>query len=336
MTDRRIVVAALASSVAAAHFAAGAQMTEKVWKVGYIGLAPTGASSEGERLVTAFLQVLTDNGFVEGKNLVFERRATEGRDVERAPALVAELIGLRVDVLVTLTTVVTRAAKEATTTIPIVMTVVSDPVISGFAVSLSRPGGNITGMTDFDNDLTSKRLELLKAVAPKAVRVAYMNDDLGMRFSAAQADALNKEHDAAARALGISLLRVSFNAPRDFEAAAATIVRERADALLIGGVSATTLRNEIAEFAMRQRLPSLAAGRSNSLAGALMSYGPDYTENWRKAAGYVARILNGAKPAELPIERPTKLELIINLKTANAIGLTIPQSLLLRATEVLQ
>ena len=128
-------------------------------------------------------------------------------------------------------------------------------------------------MTDFDNDLTSKRLELLKAVAPKAVRVAYMNDDLGMRFSAAQADALNKEHDAAARALGISLLRVSFNAPRDFEAAAATIVRERADALLIGGVSATTLRNEIAEFAMRQRLPSLAAGRSNSLAGALMSYG---------------------------------------------------------------
>ena len=185
MTDRRIVVAALASSVAAAHFAAGAQMTEKVWKVGYISLAPTGASSEGERLVTAFLQVLTDNGFVEGKNLVFERRATEGRDVERAPALVAELIGLRVDVLVTLTTVVTRAAKEATTTIPIVMTVVSDPVISGFAVSLSRPGGNITGMTDFDNDLTSKRLELLKAVAPKTVRVAYMNDDLGRRFSAA-------------------------------------------------------------------------------------------------------------------------------------------------------
>ena len=135
--------------------------------------------------------------------------------------------------------------------------------------------------------------------------------------------------------MGISLLRVSFNAPRDFEAAAATIVRERADALLIGGVSASA-RNEIAEFAMRQRLPSLAAGRSNSLAGALMSYGPDYTENWRKAAGYVARILNGAKPAELPIERPTKLELIINLKTANAIGLTIPQSLLLRAAEVLQ
>ena len=336
MIDRRIVIAALASSVVAASFAVRAQTSEKVWKVGYIGFSPAGASPQADSWMAAFLQILKDNGFVEGKNLVFERRATEGRDAERGPALVAELIGLRVDVLVTLSTVVTRAAKEATTTTPIVMTMVSDPVASGFAASLARPGGNITGMTDFDNDLTAKRLEMLKAAAPKAIRVALVSDSLSRRFGVAQADALNKEHDTAARALGISLLRVSLDSPQDFEAAAAAVVRERADALLVAGAPAVIVRKDIADFAIRQRLPWLGASRLDPLAGALMSYGPDYANNWCKAATYVAKILNGAKPADPPIERPTKVELIINLKTAKAIGLTIPQAVLLRADEVIE
>ena len=268
--------------------------------------------------------------------MVFERRATEGR-ADRAPALIAELIRLRVDVLVVVGTPVARAAKEATTTIPIVMANASDPVASGLVASLARPGGDITGMTDFEDDLYPKRLELLKAAAPRIGRVAFVQEDYTRRLDAAKLIAMNKEQEAAAQSLGISLLRVLMNTPQDFESATATIVRERADALLLGGRAAHyVVRKEMAEFSIRQRLPSITTSRPAGSGGALISYGADHAYNFRTVATYVAKMLNGATPADLPVERPTKLELIINLKTAKAIGLTIPQSLLLRADEVIR
>ncbi|HEX7562233.1 MAG TPA: ABC transporter substrate-binding protein [Bradyrhizobium sp.] len=281
------------------------------------------------------MQELSASGFVVGKNAVLERRALEGRG-DRAPALVAELIGLRVDVLVVYGTLASLAAKAATTTIPVVMLDTSDPVASGLVVSLARPGGNITGLTDFEDDLYPKRFELLKAAAPRTARVAFVQEDKSLRFDAAAYDALKRKEDAAAQALGIDLLRIVMRTSQDFEKVTATIMRERVDALLLTGQGAYVMRREFAEFAIRQRLPLMVSGRAAGTGGALMSYGPDPADNLRKAATFVAKILNGAKPADLPIERPTKVELVINLKTAKAIGLTIPQSLLLRADELIQ
>ena len=268
--------------------------------------------------------------------MVLERRAMAGR-VERAPELIAELIALRVDILVVVSPVAVRAAKTATTTIPIVMILGSDPVAGGLVASLARPGGNITGFTDFNDDLNPKRLELLKAAAPRAVRVAFIEPDYTGRFSAAQLDARSKEYDTAARGLGIGLLTVPLKVPQGFEAATAAIVRGRADAMLIDdGATTFFLRRELADFAIQQRLPSIVANRSALTGGALMSDGLDLADNWRKAAASVATILNGAKPAELLIERPTKVEFVINLKTAKELGFTIPRSLLPRADDAIQ
>jgi len=333
--ERRLFVGALASSFLAAPFATNGQPTDKIWRLGYLGMVPAGASPETDRLIEAFLHELRQNGFVEGKNLILERRAIESR-YDRIPALVAELIGLRVDVLVIVSNVAARAAKEATTT-PIVMPNMTDPVAGGLIYSLARPGGNVTGVTAFDDDLNPKRLELLKAVAPKAVRVAFVLGHQPSRIDASQVDELNKNLETAARSLGISLVRVLVSTPHDVESAAVTIARERADAMLIGADSNTmALRKEIADIAIRQRLPSIVPHRSAGTGGALMSYGPDLTDNFREAATYVAKILNGANPADLPVKRPTKPELVINLKTAKAIGLPIPQAVLLRADEVIQ
>jgi putative tryptophan/tyrosine transport system substrate-binding protein len=237
------------------------------------------------------------------------------------------LIRLRVDVLVTLYGI---AVTDATTTIPIVLTNISDPATYGLVATLAHPGTNVTGLTTMLDDLYPKRLELLKAAAPGTVSVAFVGD------VTPRADGANNL-DAAAGALGIKLLRIPLKTLQEFERMTATIVRERADALLVGDNAVTySLRKEIADFAIRQRLPAIVAHRAEGAGGALMSYGPDLADNLRKAGTYVAKILNGAKPADLPIERPTKVELIINLKTAKAISLTIPQSLLLRADEVIQ
>ncbi len=336
MIDRRLFIGVLAGSVSATSFAADAKTTGKVWRIGYLGTVPAGASPESDRVFAAFTQGLGDSGFVEGRNFALERRAMEGR-VDRAPALVADLIRLRVDVLVVATVAAARAAKEATTSTPIVMLHGTDPVASGLVASLARPGGNVTGVTDFNDDLNPKRLELLKAAAPKAVRIAFIQPDYTGRFDAAQLEALNRDYDVAARALGVSLRRVPLKKLQDFEATCAAIVGERADAMLIDDGSITyLLRKEVADFAIRQRLPSIVANRSALTGGAMMSYGPDMADNWRKAASYVVRIFNGAKPADLPVERPTKVELVIDQKTAKAIGITIPQALLLRADEVLR
>jgi len=228
------------------------------------------------------------------------------------------------------------AARAATTRIPIVIMGVSDPVASGLAASFARPGGNVTGLSDFSEDLEAKRLELIKAAVPKAFRVALLQDDETRRYGAAKGDAARRKLEAAAKALGISLVRIVMESARDFQGTTAAIMREHVDAIVASADSIYSVRKEFAEFAIGRRIPSIVGNRAVITGGALMSYGADYTDIFRKAATYVAKILNGANPEDLPIEQPTKVELVINLKTAKAIGLTIPQSLLLRADEVIE
>lgn len=197
------------------------------------------------------------------------------------------------------------------------------------------PAGNITGLTDFDDDLYPKRFELLKAAAPGITRLAFVENTT--LLDATKASALNTEYQAAARSLGLALIRIALNATQDFERTTAAVVHERADALVIGhSATAYLLRKEFADFAIRCRLPAMAANRTEGGGGALMSYGPDLVDIFRKAGIYIAKILNGTKPADLPVERPTKIELVVNLKTARAIGLTIPQAVLLRADELVR
>jgi putative ABC transport system substrate-binding protein len=334
LIDRRRLIAAFASGPLVVPLAALGQSKEKVRRIGYIEFAAPGDSVYNDRRMALFVRELADRGYVDGKNVVLERRAVGGRE-DRIPALVAELVSLRVDVLVVVATPLTRAAKAATTTIPIVMLGASDPVGRGLVASLARPGGNITGLADFSTDLIPKKLELLKAAAPNITRVALVHQVDARYYDAAVTSALNQRYDMAARGLGISVVQVVLNEMRDFDRAAATVVRERADALLVDTTAVNyALRKDFTEFAIRERLPSIVT-TSYSEAG-LLAYGSDYFEVWRKGANYVAKILNGAKPAELPIEQPTRLELIVNLKMAKAIGLTIPQSLLLRADELIE
>ena len=268
--------------------------------------------------------------------MLFERRATEGH-VDRVPAFMAEFIALNVDVIAVVTTAASLAAKSVTSKIPLVMLTVSDPVDNGLVNSLARPGGNITGISDFGEELSFKLLELLKAAAPGITRVAYIHEDFGGRMKAAKFDEFNKGLNAYAKVLGIELRNVLLNAPQDLERVTAEVVRERADALVLSGNSGVyAVRKEIYDFAILRGLPTISENRAGGTGGALMSYGADVADIFRKGATYVAKILNGAKPADLPIERPTKFELIVYLQTAKAIGLTIPQSLLLLADEVIQ
>ena len=248
----------------------------------------------------------------------------------------ADLVRLNVDVIVVISAPGAKAAKEASATIPIVMAGTSDPVGAGLEASLARPGGTITGISDYQLDLIPKRIELLRAAAPKVVRVANLFGNFG-GFGAEKLAALASERDAAAKAMGMSLLQIQMNTPQDFDSATAAVVRERPDALLLSpNPTNFVLRWELAEFAARQRLPTMAARREEAFAGMLMSYGPSNLDIWRASAVYVDKIFKGAKPGDLPIEQPTKFELVINLKTAKTLGLTIPQSLLLRPDEVIQ
>ena len=310
-----------------------AQQAGKVWRIGFMNATPLTNPAAAENW-EAFRLALQKHGYVEGRNVVFERRFSEGQDA-RFPALVSELVSLNVDALVTGTGPSVNAAKEATSTIPIVIAAVSDPVGRGLVNSLARPGGNITGVADYQSDLNPKRLELLKAAVPKAAHVVVVTNAAG--WEPAKRATQQTDLDVAAQGMGITLLRVVLNAPVEFNSVTATIVRGHPDALLINPVPITfQLHKELAEFAAKQRLPAMAGNRSHALAGILMSYGPSVPEMYRRAADYVAKILRGAKPADLPIEQPTKFDLVINLKTAKALGLTIPPSLLGRADEVIQ
>ena len=281
--------------------------------------------------VEGFRQGLRDLKYVEGQNISIEWRSAEGVD-ERLPNLAAELVQLKVDVIFTQGTPATKAAMEATKKIPIVMTNVRDPIGAGLIPGLAHPGGNVTGLTNILSDLGGKQLELLKEVSPKISRVAALWDP----FNAGNVTWL-EQMKAAATALRITVQPLKVHARNDFEPALAAIKSEHADALNVQGNAVTnTYRIEIVNFAIKNRLPSMYGGGGSAEIGGLMSYGPDAVELYRRGATYVDKILKGAKPGDLPVEQPTKFELVINLKTAKQIGLTIPQSVLFRADRVIR
>ena len=315
---------------------ANAQPTGKIWRVGYLGNTPT-TDPDVARNWGAFREELQNRGYVEGKNLTLELRFAEG-DPRRYPALAAALKDLHVDIIVALTNPAARAAKDATSTIPIVMVSVEDPVGTGLTNNLAHPIGNITGVTDYALDLVPKRLEFLKAAIPAASRVAFVRCLRCVASDETKKEAARKsEWEAAAGKLGLTLLEVDLSSPQDLDTTTAAALAAHADALFLDySPIHFILRKELAGFAMRQRLPLFVLLREQVVAGGLMSYGPSVADQFRKAAVYVDKILRGASPSDLPIEQPTKLELVINLETAKALGITIPQSLLLRADELIQ
>jgi len=310
--------------------AAEAQQGAKVPRIGY--LAPNLAASP--HLPEAFRQGLRDLGYVEGRNLVIEYRDAEGK-FERFPALAAELVALKVDVIVAPPTAAALAAKQATRTLPIVFAVVGDPVTSGLITSLARPGGNVTGLSNLTPELVGKCLELLTQAVPGVSRVAvlWQPGALGERT---EKDML-KVADVAARALGVRLQVIEARGPADLERAFSDMTRARAGALtVLTSAMFFVERRRLVDLAARNRLPAVYPWREGVDAGGLMAYGPNFVDLFRRAATFVDKILKGAKPADLPVEQPTKFELMINLKTAKALRLTIPQSLLARADHVIQ
>jgi putative ABC transport system substrate-binding protein len=308
---------------------AEAQQPKKVPRIGHLtGTLSSANSSRRE----AFRQGLRELGYVEGKNTVVEWRAAEEK-LDRLPALAAELVRLKVDIIVTGGSSPTRAAKEATTTIPIVMTQDADPVGSGFVASLARPGGNITGLSTLAPELSGKRLELLKEIVPKLSRVAVF----GTSTQPGNEQSL-KEVELAAKAFGVKLQYLDVLSSKDVDTAFRAATKGRADAVLtlLPGRVASSQRTQIAEFAVKNRLPVIYNSATWAEAGGLMSYGTSTTDLDRHAATYVDKILKGAKPADLPVEQPKKFELIINLKAAKQIGLTIPPNVLARADRVIK
>ncbi len=327
-------IVALAMAIAAAPLAAEAQQAGKVYRVGLIFASSPVSEMAGPQpvnpLVRAFAHGLRDLGYVEGQNLILERQSAAGR-FERFGDLVAGLVRLKADVIVTVTDQMARAAKAVTKTVPIVMGTSVDPVYHGLVQSLARPGGNVTGLTiSVSPEIEAKRLELLRDALPRTIRVAYLGtrEDWEAPYG--------RSVQAAARILGVTLV-LAEHTPNEYTNAFAKISRARPDALFVSwNPPAFVHRRLIVDFATQTRLPSTHYFRESVEAGGLMSYGPDLADLFRRAAGYVDKILKGAKPADLPIEQPTKFELVINLKTAKALGLTVPQSVLVRADEVIQ
>ncbi len=295
-------------------------------------LFPTSLSDpRTPRFLEAFRQGLRELGYAEGQNIAIESRFAEGK-WDQLPGLAAELVRLKVDVIVTFTTPATQAAKQATGTIPIVVAAVIDPVAAGLVASLAHPGGNITGLSQMVPELVGKQLELLKEVAPKISRVAL----LGNPANAGNAPQVRHAQNAA-RALGMRLQSLEAHSPSEIESAFVAMTTERAGAVIVL-IDSTLIdhRTRIADLAARRRLPMVSGTIETAEAGGLMSYGPSVRDMFRRAAAHVDKILKGAKPADLPIEQPTKFDLVINLRTARALGLTIPQSVLLRADQVIQ
>ena len=321
---------ALCAGLAAWPLAAEAQQAGKVPRIGYLSWGSLASGPNPYR--DAFLQGLRERGLIEGQNIAIEYRSAEGR-FDRLPDLAAELVLLKVDVIVTSTTPAIQAAKQATSTIPIVMAVAGDPVVTGLVASLARPGGNITGLSQLAPELAGKRLELLKETLPKLTRVAVL-----WNSSSTAMIHTFREAQVAVEALGLKLQSMEVQGdPADFERVFLAITRERPDGLFVTLDPFTSLhRRRIVELAAKNRLPAMYASREFVDAGGLMAYGPSLPDMWRRSATFVDKILKGAKPSDLPIEQPTKFELVINLKTAKALGLTIPSSLLLRADQMIQ
>jgi putative ABC transport system substrate-binding protein len=313
-----------------ATLAVEAQQTEKVPKIGY--LHPHLAASP--HLHEAFRQGLRDLGYVEGRNVVIEYRSAEGKP-ERLPALAAELVALKIDVIVAAATVSAQAAKQATKTIPIVFPVAADPVTSGLVTSLARPGGNVTGLSGISPELVGKRLELLKQAVPGVSRVAALWQP-GNFPERTEKDMLNGA-EIAARALGVRLQFVEARGPTDIDRAFSEMTGARAGApIVLPSGMFFPERRRLVDLAAENRLPAVYPWREGADAGGLMSYGVNLADLYRRAAVFVDKILKGAKPGDLPVEQPAKFELVINLKTAKALGLTIPPSVLGRADQVIE
>jgi putative ABC transport system substrate-binding protein len=323
--DRRTFLGGLTLGLAT-PFAAEAQTAGKVWRIGYLG---TSSPALEPNLVNAFRQGLREFGHIEGQDIVIEYRWAEGK-YDRFPELAAELVQLKVDVILTAGTPGALAAKQATRTIPIVMAVVADALAYQLVASLAQPGGNVTGLSTLARDLQGKQLEFLKEIVPRLSRIAVL-----VNPSNPFNDVLGREQVQQALRLKLELFEVK--AVEEFEAVFAAIARQRPDALfMIADRFLLAHRARIVAFAARQRLPGMYPYKEFVEAGGLVSYAPSYPEMFRRSATYVDKILKGANPADLPIEQPTKFELVINLKTAKALALTIPPSLLLRADQVIE
>jgi putative ABC transport system substrate-binding protein len=320
-------VVAFGLALFALPLAVEAQPPGKVHRIGFLGNSTAALEAH---LVTPFRDGLRDLGYVEGQNLVIEYRWAEG-NYERFPALIAELLGRKVEVIVTAGTPASLAVKKATTSVPLVVVGVGDPVASGLVASLTRPGGNITGVTSIADETEAKRLELLREVLPTISRIAVLSNPENQSM-----EPVLKEMRAAAQVLGMKVQVFDVRTPGELDETFKAIVRERPGVLrVMGDRFFLHNRHRIMDFATKQRLPVMPGHPELVEAGGLMSFGPSYPGMHRRAAYYVDRILKGAKPADLPVERPKTFELVINLKTARALGLTIPSSVMLRADHII-
>jgi putative ABC transport system substrate-binding protein len=326
--DRRAFLGTLAGGLLTSPLAAEAQQAGKVWRIGFLA---GGARTPDGGPPAPLRQALVELGYVDGKTVTYAGRWAEAKR-DRLPGMAAELVDLKVDVIVTLGGPAAEAAKDATSTIPIVFAGAGDAVGTGLIASLARPGGNLTGITDQATELSAKRLELLKEAVPKASRIAVLwnADDRAMTLR-------YREVERAARILRVVVQPLGVRAPDDFAVAFSAMTRDRPDALFLVTDALTTLnRKRVLDFAAAHRIPAMYESGLPVRDGGLMSYGANPDDNFRRVAVYVDRILKGAKPGELPVEQPTRYYLLLNVKTAKTLGLTIPPSLLLRADELIQ
>jgi putative ABC transport system substrate-binding protein len=327
--SRAAFVAVLALSLLAAPLVAGAQQAGKVPRIGFLSLT---SPSDRPALFDAFRQELRELGWIEGQNIAIDRRYADGR-VDRLPDLAAELVRLKVDLLLSWGTQGVTAARNATETIPVVMIAVRDPVGIGLIASLARPGGNVTGVSGYAGlETVAKQLELLKEIVPKIRRAAILSNPTNAYHQLAI-----REVNARARSLGVQLQLLEARGPNEFDGAFAAMAKERVGALLVlSDAMLNSHRTRIADLAARSRLPAAYGITESVEAGGLLSYGPSFLDLFRRSATFVDRILKGAKPADLPVEQPSKFDLAINLKAARALGLTIPPSLLARADYIIE
>jgi ABC-type uncharacterized transport system substrate-binding protein len=326
--DRRSFISTVAGALLAAPLGAEAQPAEKVYRVGFLGMFPVSYPSPGW---DAFVQGLREAGYVEGQNLNIERRFAEGK-AERLPSLAADLVRLGVSLIITTGVPASLAARDATGTVPIVFVGVADPIGLGLVASLARPGGNVTGLASIEWEaFTAKQLQIIKEALPKTSRVAILINPTNRMHSLTL-----PQEQAAADRMRVRLQLVEAREAGDLEGAFEAMARERADFLHVWGDPLTYAhRARIAELAMKHRLPTMHFFREAVAAGGLLGLGPNWPHTWRGVGKYVDKILKGAKPADIPVEQPTRYELTINLKTAKALGLTLPPSLLQRADEVI-
>jgi putative tryptophan/tyrosine transport system substrate-binding protein len=328
--NRRALVGTVALGLLAARMRATAQQPKSVWRIGLLGAASRQFYLDSGRL-EAFQTGLRELGYVEGKNLVIEARYADGQ-YERLPGFASELVGLKVDLILAASSPAIRAAKQATTTIPIVFPSTGDPVGSGFVASLAHPGGNLTGMSNSNLDVSAKTLELLRAVLPSMSRVAVLANP-----GSSTESAMLKSIGAAAQTVGVRIVQMEARTLEEIEGAFAAMTRERVDALAIASDALIgMLQRQIADLAVKHALPSIAQGAGYARSGGLMGYGLNSLDTYRSAAVYVDKILRGAKAADLPVQQPSRLELVINMRTARALKLTVPQALVVRADELIQ